>query len=189
MSIYEILILAVALAMDAFAISVCKGLAMYKINYRHTAIIALFMGFFQAIMPAIGWIFGIGFQSVIQKFDHWVAFVLLAFIGGKMIYECLHSKEQQTCKNESILDVKELFVLAVATSIDALATGVTFAFLQVNLLLAVLLIGCITYVICFLGVIIGNKFGIKYKSKAEIAGGVALILLGLKILLEHTVNI
>ncbi len=186
MSIYEILILAVALAMDAFAISVCKGLAMHKINYTHTAIIALFMGFFQALMPTIGWLLGSGFQSFIQEFDHWIAFVLLAFIGGKMIYECLTNKDEQECKKESILDVKELFILAIATSIDALATGVTFAFLKVNIVLSVILIGCITYVICFCGVIIGNKFGIKYKSKAEIAGGIALVLLGLKILLEHT---
>lgn len=186
MSIYEILILAVALAMDAFAVSVCKGLAMKKINYTHTAIIALFMGFFQALMPIIGWLLGSGFQNIIREFDHWIAFVLLAFIGGKMVLESLHDNQETNCKKESILDVKELFVLAIATSIDALATGITFAFLQVNIVMSALLIGVITYVICFFGVIIGNKFGAKYKSKAEIAGGIVLILLGLKILLEHT---
>ncbi len=189
MSIYEIIILAVALSMDAFAVSVCKGLSMKNINYSHTAIIALFMGFFQALMPTLGWLLGSTFQSAIQQFDHWIAFVLLSFIGGKMIYESLMEKEEQCeCKKQSILDIKQLFILAVATSIDALAAGITFAFLMEprSVIFSVVLIGSITFAICYAGVMIGNKFGIKYKSKAEITGGIVLILLGIKILLEHT---
>lgn len=186
MSVYEIILLAVALAMDAFAVSVSKGLCMPKINYMHTAIIALFMGAFQALMPTIGWILGKGFNNIISDYDHWIAFILLGFIGGKMIYESITDEDKTECKSQNILDIKELVILAFATSIDALATGVTFAVLKVNILLSVLLIGIITYLICFVGVMIGNRFGIKYKSKAEIAGGIILILFGLKILLEHT---
>lgn len=185
MSIYEIILIAIALAMDAFAVSICKGLCMRKINYMHTAIIAMFMGVFQALMPAIGWVLGKGFENYISDYDHWIAFVLLAFIGGKMIYESLTDNQQTECDVRGILDIKELFLLAVATSIDAMATGVTFAVLEVKILVPVLIIGAITYIICFSGVMIGNKFGTKYKSKAEIAGGIVLILFGLKILLEH----
>ena len=185
MSLVELIILAIALSMDAFAVAVCKGLCMRKINYKHSAIICFFMGFFQALMPTIGWLLGTRFQRYITEFDHWIAFVLLAFIGGKMIYECVTDNDEQSCKVESILDLREVVVLAVATSIDALAAGITLAFLNVNIIASISLIGIITFCICFCGVFIGNKFGVKYKSKAEITGGVVLILLGVKILLEH----
>lgn len=185
MSIYEIILIAVALSMDAFAVSICKGLCMRKINYMHTAIIALFMGVFQALMPVIGWVLGKGFENYISDYDHWIAFVLLAFIGGKMIYESLTDNEETKCSVHGILDIKELFLLAIATSIDAMATGVTFAVLEVKIIVPALIIGVITYIICFMGVMIGNRFGTKYKSKAEIAGGIVLVLFGLKILLEH----
>ena len=186
MSIIELIILAVALAMDAFAVSICKGLCMRTINYKHSVIICLVFGFFQALMPTIGWLLGTRFASYITEFDHWIAFVLLAFIGGKMIYECITDKEEQSCKAQSILDLKEVIILAIATSIDALAAGITLAlFPDINVVFSVSLIGVITFFICFGGVIIGNKFGVKYKAKAEIAGGVVLILLGFKILLEH----
>ena len=185
MSIYEIILIAIALAMDAFAVSICKGLCMRKINYMHTAIIAMFMGVFQALMPAIGWVLGKGFENYISDYDHWIAFVLLAFIGGKMIYESLPDNEETECSVHGILDIKELFLLAIATSIDAMATGVTFAVLEVKIIVPALIIGVITYIICFMGVMIGNRFGTKYKSKAEIAGGIVLVLFGLKILLEH----
>ena len=185
MSVYEIILIAVALSMDAFAVSVCKGLCMRKINYIHTAIIALFMGVFQALMPTIGWLLGKGFASFIAEYDHWIAFILLGFIGGKMIYESLTDNQEPECKIQNILDLKELFILAVATSIDAMATGVTFAVLEVNIVASALIIGMITYAICFIGVMIGNRFGTKYKSKAEITGGIVLILFGIKILLEH----
>ncbi len=186
MSALELIILAVALAMDAFAVSICKGLCMRKVNYRHSIIICLVFGFFQALMPTIGWLLGTRFSIYITEFDHWIAFGLLAFIGGKMIYECISDNDQATCKIENILDIKEIIILAIATSIDALAAGITLAlFPQMNIIYSVSLIGIITFVICFAGVIIGNKFGIKYKSKAEISGGIVLILLGIKILLEH----
>lgn len=186
MSLIELIILAVALAMDAFAVSICKGLCMRTVNYRHSVIICLVFGFFQALMPTIGWLLGTRFSMYITEFDHWIAFALLAFIGGKMLYECFTDEEEQSCRIENVLDVKELIILAVATSIDALAAGITLAlFPEMNILFSVSLIGIITFFICFAGVIIGNKFGIKYKSKAEIAGGVVLILLGIKILLEH----
>ena len=157
---------------------------MRKINYIHTAIIALFMGVFQALMPVIGWVLGKGFENYISDYDHWIAFVLLAFIGGKMIYESLTDNEETECNVHGILDIKELFLLAIATSIDAMATGVTFAVLEVKIIVPALIIGVITYIICFMGVMIGNRFGTKYKSKAEITGGIVLVLFGLKILLE-----
>lgn len=186
MSVIELIILAIALAMDAFAVSICKGLCMRTVNYRHSVIICLVFGFFQALMPTIGWLLGTRFSMYITEFDHWIAFLLLSFIGGKMIYECFTDKEEASCKVENILDMKEIIILAIATSIDALAAGITLAlFPEINILLSVSMIGIITFFICFAGVIIGNKFGIKYKSKAEIAGGVVLILLGIKILLEH----
>lgn len=183
MGILELSLIGIGLAMDAFAVSICKGLNMRKINYVYGIITALFFGVFQAVMPLIGFFLGRQFSTYITTVDHWITFILLAFIGGKMIYEALGADEGcETCG--SGIDIKELFLLAIATSIDALAVGVTFAFLDVSIFSSVLLIGVITFVISFIGVIIGNIFGSKYKEKAEIFGGVILILIGLKILLE-----
>jgi len=183
MGILELLLIGVGLSMDAFAVSICKGLNMRKINYFHGFITALFFGFFQAFMPLIGFFLGKQFNSYITSIDHWITFVLLAFIGGKMIFEAI--KEEEECKScNDILNIKELFVLAVATSIDALAVGVTFAFMEVSIIPSVLLIGVTTFIISFIGVIIGNIFGSKYKEKAEIFGGIILILIGIKILIE-----
>ena len=168
--------------MDAFAVSVCKGLAMPKCTFKKAAIVGLWFGGFQALMPAIGYILGAQFQEAIASIDHWIAFVLLALIGGNMIHEALDNDEEEA---DASLDVKPMFLLAVATSIDALAIGITFAFLKVNIIPAVCFIGIVTFIISFAGVKIGNVFGVRYKNKAEIVGGVILILLGLKILLEH----
>lgn len=182
MGIIELILIAVGLAMDAFAVSICKGLSMKKMDWKRAGIIGAYFGVFQGGMPLIGYLLGVGFQEKIQAVDHWIAFALLAFIGGNMIKEAL-SKDEEDC-NDSV-DFKTMIVLAIATSIDALAIGVTFAFLKVNILLAVLLIGVITFIISMVGVKIGNVFGDKYEKKAEFAGGLILILLGLKILLEH----
>ncbi len=186
MGITELMLTAVALAMDAFAVAICKGLNMKKINHLHAFIIALFFGGFQAIMPFIGWLLGKQFEGYITSFDHWIAFLLLAFIGGKMVLEAIKEKKEEGCCCEYGLDIKELFVLAIATSIDALAVGITFAILKVNILQSVTIIGLITFVLSAFGVLIGNKFGSKYKNKAELFGGIVLVLIGLKILLEHT---
>lgn len=184
MSTIEIILVGVSLAMDAFAVSTCKGLSMPKINYKHALIIALFFGVFQAVMPLIGWLLGSAFEKYITTFDHWIAFGLLLILGIKALVDAIRDKDDD--KNEEYkLDFKELTVLAIATSIDALAVGVTFAFLQVSLALSVSLIGVITFVLCLIGVMIGNKFGSKWKKPASIAGGVVLILMGVKILLEH----
>lgn len=182
MSLIELFLIAVGLSMDAFAVSVCKGLAMPKCTFKKAAIVGLWFGGFQALMPAIGYILGAQFQETIASIDHWIAFVLLALIGGNMIHEALDNDEEEA---DASLDVKPMFLLAVATSIDALAIGITFAFLKVNIIPAVCFIGIVTFIISFAGVKIGNVFGARYKNKAEIVGGVILILLGLKILLEH----
>ena len=182
MSTLSLFILAAALSMDAFAVSVCKGLAMPKCTFKKAAIVGLWFGGFQALMPAIGYILGAQFQEAIASIDHWIAFVLLALIGGNMIHEALDNDEEEA---DASLDVKTMFLLAVATSIDALAIGITFAFLKVNIIPAVCFIGIVTFIISFAGVKIGNVFGARYKNKAEIVGGVILILLGLKILLAH----
>ena len=171
--------------MDAFAGSICKGLNMRRMNYRHAGIIALFFGVFQALMPTIGWLLGKQFESYITSIDHWIAFLLLGFIGVNMIREALGEEEDSPECPQEHLDLKELFMLAIATSIDALAVGITFAFLQVKILSAVCLIGATTFVISFIGVGIGHQFGRRYEKKAEIAGGIILIFIGLKILLEH----
>lgn len=183
MSIWELFLVGVGLSMDAFAVAVCKGLKMPKINYKQTCLIALFFGGFQALMPFIGYLLSSRFESYITSIDHWITFVLLAIIGGKMVVESF-KKEEDDGKDEKF-SIKELFMLAVATSIDALAVGITFAFLKVNIAVSVSLIGVTTFVLSALGVFIGHKFGEKYKNKAEFAGGVILILIGLKILLEH----
>lgn len=182
MGLIELFLIAVGLSMDAFAVSVCKGLAMPKCTFKKAAIVGLWFGGFQALMPAIGYILGAQFQEAIASIDHWIAFVLLALIGGNMIHEALDNDEEEA---DASLDVKAMFLLAVATSIDALAIGITFAFLKVNIIPAVCFIGIVTFIISFAGVKIGNVFGARYKNKAEIVGGVILILLGLKILLEH----
>lgn len=180
MSILELFILAVGLSMDAFAVSVCKGLSLGKIKPKHMCIAGAWFGGFQALMPLIGYFLGSFFAEMIEKYDHWVAFVLLAIIGGNMIKESFGKDE----KVDSSMDVKSMLLLAIATSIDALAVGVTFAFLQVQIVPAVSFIGVITFIFSAVGVKIGSLFGTKYKSKAELFGGIVLVLIGIKILIE-----
>lgn len=182
MSIIELLILALGLSMDAFAVSICKGLSVPKLRPKHCLICGIYFGGFQALMPLIGWALGIRFQSLITNIDHWIAFVLLAVIGANMIKESF-SKEEE-CPDASF-GFKTMLTLAIATSIDALAVGVTFAFLDVNIVPAVLLIGMTTFVCSAVGVKIGNVFGNRFQSKAEFLGGLVLIGIGLKILIEH----
>ncbi len=192
MGVVEIFLVGVGLSMDAFAVAVCKGLGMRRINWRHAFVIALFFGGFQGLMPLIGWALGTQFAALITPIDHWIAFILLAFIGGKMLKDAFGEEggcdEDCGCACEDAepkLDLKELVILAVATSIDALAVGITLAFLNVNIWLAVALIGVTTFVLSFIGVAIGNQFGSRFEKPATIVGGVVLILIGLKILLEH----
>lgn len=183
MGLIELIILSVGLAMDAFSVSICKGLAMKKMNWKHAIIIGIYFGGFQALMPAIGYFLGVGFENKITSIDHWLAFILLGIIGGKMIADSLKESEEISYNNS--IGLKTMTILAIATSIDALAVGITFAFLKTNLILAVSLIGMITFAISIVGVKIGNIFGDKYEKKAELAGGIILIFIGLKILLEH----
>ena len=182
MNLFSLFLIAVGLSMDAFAVSICKGLAMQKITIKKALIVGLWFGGFQALMPAIGYLLGSQFESYITNIDHWIAFVLLFIIGANMIKEALSKEEEPTSDS---LAFKEMLLLALATSIDALAVGVTFAFLKVQIVPAVLFIGVITFTLSALGVKIGNIFGCRYKSKAELAGGIILILMGCKILLEH----
>ena len=182
MDLLSLFILAVGLSMDAFALSICKGLAMDRVTLKKAGIVGLWFGGFQALMPMIGYILGSQFERFITAIDHWIAFVLLGIIGASMIKEAMSGDEEHATAS---LDVKTMFLLAVATSIDALAVGVTFAFLQVNIIAAVLFIGMTTLILSMIGVKVGNVFGLRYKAKAEIAGGVILILMGIKILLEH----
>lgn len=185
--LFEIFMIGVGLSMDAFAASICKGLNMRRLNIKNMLIIGLFFGGFQALMPAVGWLLGKQFESYITSVDHWVAFALLVFIGGKMIYDVFTEKNEDECgEKTNRLDMKEVLTLAVATSIDALAVGISFAFLQVDILKAVSVIGVTTFVLSVIGVAVGNVFGSKYEKKATLAGGIILILIGLKILLEHT---
>lgn len=181
MGLIELFVLAVGLSMDAFAVSICKGLSLGKIRVKHMCIAGAWFGGFQALMPLIGYYLGSVFSHIITTYDHWIAFVLLAIIGGNMIKESLDKDEE---KADASMSVKSMFLLAVATSIDALAVGVTFAFLDVNIIPAVSFIGIITFICSALGVKIGSIFGTKYKSKAEFFGGAVLIIIGLKILLE-----
>lgn len=182
----ELFLIGVGLSMDAFAVSVCKGLAMKKVNKKQAVIIALYFGGFQALMPLIGWFLGVRFQKYITSFDHWIAFGLLVFIGGKMILEAIRDTDvQEIREKDPPLDHKEMVVLAIATSIDALAVGITFAFLDTPIVEAIVIIGCTTFLLSIFGVVVGNFFGTRYKKKAEIAGGIILILIGLKVLLEH----
>lgn len=188
MSIFELILLGIGLSMDAFAVAICKGLAMQKVSVRHTLLIALYFGVFQAIMPLTGWVLGSQFARYVTKFAPWIAFILLALIGGNMIRESLSKDEEEDEKDgEFSISHKDLLLLAIATSIDALAVGVSFSMvnLAISVGLAVVLIGCTTFVISLAGVFIGNVFGAKYKNRAEFVGGAILILIGLKILLEH----
>ena len=183
MSTVEVILISIGLAMDAFAVSVCKGLAMKKIDFKKMLIIGLYFGIFQGVMPVIGYLLGTNFESLVTKIDHWIAFILLGIIGGNMIKESC-SKDGDHC---SVADfsARTMFGLAVATSIDALAIGVSFAFLKVNIWEAVILIGITTALFSGAGIFIGNVFGSRFEQKAQIAGGCILILLGVKILLEH----
>ena len=187
MGTWELFILAVGLSMDAFAVSVCKGLSVKKLRPKHMLIAGLYFGGFQALMPAIGYFLGVQFREYITSVDHWIAFLLLGIIGFNMIRESREKEEEaEVCPgNGNPFAVKEMLLLAVATSIDALAVGITLAFLQVNLPASVSFIGVTTFVLSAAGVRIGNIFGMRYKAKAELAGGVILICMGLKILLEH----
>lgn len=185
MGMMELLLIAVGLSMDAFAVAVCKGLAMPKLQIRNAVIIAFFFGGFQAFMPWLGWLLGSRFQEYIVDFDHWIAFCLLAFIGGQMIWESRKEK-REVMEQEDALRLRQLFLLAVATSIDALAVGITFALLPgTNIGMSVLLIGMTTFLLSIAGVFVGFCFGSRYEKKAQIAGGMILIVLGIKILLEH----
>ena len=183
MSVIEIAIIGIGLAMDAFAVSICKGLAMKKMSYQKAIIIALFFGGFQALMPAIGYVLGTTFASKIAAIDQWIAFILLGLIGVNMIKEAL-GKEDDECLDDA-LHFGDLIMLSIATSVDALAVGITFAFFNVSIVLSTSIIGFITFIICILGVKVGNVFGEKYKSKAELTGGILLIIMGCKILLDH----
>ncbi len=180
MTLGKLLLTAFGLSMDAFAIAICKGLSVEKVRKKHLMITGLWFGGAQAIMPLLGYLLGNGFQSVIESIDHWIAFVLLAIIGINMIRE----SREETKQMDASFTAKVMFPLAIADSIDALAAGVTFAFLEVSIIPAVLLIGVFTFFMSALGVMIGNRFGEKYKSKAEFAGGVILVVMGLSILLE-----
>ena len=182
MSLMELFLIAVGLSMDAFAVSVCKGLSVRKATVKHALCVGLYFGGLQALMPLIGYLLGTQFESVITSVDHWIAFGLLAFIGGNMIREALSREEE---KLDDSFSFRTMMTLAVATSIDALAMGVTFAFLRVDIVPAVLLIGATTFVLSAVGLKVGNVFGAKYKARAELFGGVVLVLMGLKILLEH----
>lgn len=182
MGIFEITLIGLGLAMDAFAVSICKGLSMKKMNWKNAMIIAIYFGIFQAIMPIIGYFLGTTFSELVKSIDHWIAFILLTIIGGNMIKD---SKDDENEKRNDKIDFNTMIVLAIATSIDALAVGVTFAFFKTNIILAVSLIGIITFILSVIGVKIGNRFGDKFQNKAELLGGIILIIIGLKILLEH----
>lgn len=182
MSLPELFLIAVGLSMDAFAVSICKGLSMCRFYPHHALIIGMYFGGFQALMPLIGYLLGIRFQEAITAYDHWIAFLLLGIIGYNMIREAL-SGEEESC--DASIAVRDMLVLAVATSIDALAVGVTFAFLRVQILPAVSFIGCTTFLLSIVGVRVGTVFGARYKSRAELAGGGILVLMGVKILVEH----
>ncbi len=187
MGLIELLLIAVGLSMDAFSVAICKGLSMKKINRKHMYFIAFAFGGFQALMPLIGWFLGKQFESYITAIDHWIAFFLLLIIGGKMILDAIKENNEEDHEKACCakFDVKEVLVMAVATSIDALAVGITFAFLKVDILLSVVLIGVVTFGLALIGVMIGNQIGGKCKNKATLFGGIVLILIGTKILLEH----
>ena len=182
MTYIELFVIAVGLSMDAFAVSICKGLSVRKLKPRHAVICGAYFGGFQALMPVIGWLLGRQFEVLIKSIDHWIAFALLVLIGANMIREAVKNEEENL--NDSFTP-RTMLPLAVATSIDALAVGVTFAFLDVEIVPAVSMIGVTTFVLSAVGVKIGNVFGAKYKSKAELVGGIVLVAMGIKILIEH----
>ena len=186
MGIVELLLTAIGLSMDAFAVSVCKGLGMRKMRYDQALVIGLYFGVFQALMPLLGWLLGTSFSRYIQAFDHWIAFVLLVFLGGKMIIEAVRAEEEAEPSNPFALGT--LFVMAIATSIDALATGIvfrSFSFSTGKLLLAVGFIGSVTFILTLLGALGGKKLGEEFRKHAEIIGGIVLVCIGAKILIEH----
>ena len=183
MNLWELFIIAVGLSMDAFAVSICKGLSVQRVSLRHAACAGLWFGGFQALMPLLGWLLGSRFQAAIERYDHWIAFVLLVFLGVNMLREA-RSGDQEECTDSSFA-WRVMLAMALATSIDALAVGVTFAFLRVHILPAILFIGCTTFLLSALGVRLGSVFGRRYRTAAEILGGVILIVMGVKILLEH----
>ncbi len=187
MTFIELFLIGVGLSMDAFAAAICQGLSMTRIKWGHALTVGLYFGGFQALMPFIGWMLGSQFADRIQQYDHWIAFILLVLIGGNMIREALSGDEEDAAQAETDLrlDHKKLFLMAIATSIDALAIGVTFAFLETAILPAIGIIGCTTFCISVAGVAVGCWFGARYKKRAEITGGAILVLLGIKILLEH----
>ncbi len=185
MSLWELLVIAVGLSMDAFAVSVCKGLSVQKVKPKHYLIVAAYFGGFQALMPLLGYLLGVRFEAMVANVDHWIAFVLLGLIGANMVRESRAGEE----KLDDSFTVSTMLLLAVATSIDALAIGVTFAFLGVNIVEAIILIGITTGIISGVGLKIGNVFGSRYKSKAEMAGGIVLILMGIKILVQHLLGL
>ena len=184
MSFLELLLIAVGLSMDAFSVSICKGLTTKRFSWRMALVCGLWFGGFQALMPTIGYFLGAQFQEMIEAYDHWIAFGLLFIIGANMIREAVWGKKEEG-ENSGALDFKTMFLLAIATSIDALAVGVSFACIQVNLWSSLVVIGLTTFLFSFLGVKIGNVFGAKYEKSAGIIGGIIMILIGLKILLEH----
>ena len=187
MGLMELFLIAVGLSMDAFAVAVCKGLGMRRLDMRQAAVIALFFGGFQALMPLAGWALGAQFEKFITPVDHWIAFALLAIIGSKMLWDAFREGDSEgaSCPIDGKLDVRELAMLAVATSIDALAVGITFAFLRVDIVVSAGLIGATTFALALAGVAVGQRFGARYEKLATVTGGVVLILIGLKILLEH----
>ncbi len=181
MNLWELFIIAVGLSMDAFAVSICKGLSVQRVSLRHAACAGLWFGGFQALMPLLGWLLGSRFQAAIERYDHWIAFVLLVFLGINMIREARGEEESV----DGSFSWRVMLPMALATSIDALAVGVTFAFLQVDILPAISFIGLTTFLLSALGVRLGSVFGRRYRTAAEILGGVILIVMGVKILLEH----
>ena len=186
MGLLELFILAIGLSMDAFAVSVCKGLATQRVNPKHMIIAGIWFGGFQALMPLIGYFLGTAFEKYVTAVDHWIAFILSGAIGGNMIKEAFSGGENEA---DGSFGFKTMLVMAIATSIDALAVGITFALLpDVNIVAAVSFIGVTTFILSAVGVKIGNVFGAKYKSKAELAGGIILIILGIKILIEHLIG-
>ena len=187
MGFVELFLIGVGLSMDAFAVSICKGLGMKRLNMKQALVIGLFFGGFQALMPLIGWALGTQLADFIMPIDHWIAFILLALIGGKMLLDVFREGDEEDSgePKDARLDFKELLMLAIATSIDALAVGITFAFLGVNIVVAIAVIGVTTFVLSVVGVAVGHAFGARYEKGATIVGGVVLILIGCKILLEH----
>lgn len=183
MNTVELLLLGLALAMDAFAVSLSKGVSLRKITFKTAFIIALTFGLFQGLMPVLGFLLGERFEGLMSQFNHWIAFILLALIGLKMLKEAFSEEEDEEL--ESRLDPKELILLGIATSIDAMAVGVSLAFLKVDLATSAFIIFLVTFLLCFIGVNVGNLAGTKYQKKAEILGGIVLILIGLKTLLDH----